>query len=74
VARAATDVVPQKDGMLNLLDWFCGVVMIYAFLFGTGKIIFGETLTGLVFLAVGAGFGALIYRDLARRSADIIGT
>jgi Na+/proline symporter len=74
VARAATDVKPQKDGMLNLLDWFCGVVMIYAFLFGTGKIIFGETATGLVFLAVGTAFGAVIYRDLSRRSADIIGT
>ena len=42
VAREATDVVPQKDGMFNLVDWLCGVAMIYSFLFGTGKIIFGE--------------------------------
>jgi Na+/proline symporter len=74
VARAATDVTPQKDGMLNLIDWFSGVGMIYAFLFGTGKIILGEPLLGAIFLVAGAGFGAVIYRDLAKRSSEIIGT
>lgn len=74
VAREATDVVPQKDGMLNLLDWFYGVGMIYAFLFGTGKIILGEPLLGAGFLAVGAVLAALIYRDLSKRSSEIIGT
>ncbi len=74
VAKAAPDVVPQKDGMLNLLDWFSGVAMIYAFLFGTGKIILGEPLLGSCFLVAGAAFAAIIYRDLSRRSSEIIGT
>jgi SSS family solute:Na+ symporter len=42
-------------------------VLVYASLFGLGKIIFGETLLGLAILAVGAGAGWLIHRDLDRR-------
>jgi SSS family solute:Na+ symporter len=67
IAREATDIVPQHDGMFNLIDWLCGVAMIYAFLFGTGKIIFGEPALGAVFIAAGFLFGGIIYRDLTRR-------
>ena len=67
VAREAPDIIPQKDGLFNLVDWLCGVAMIYAFLFGAGKIIFGENLIGSIFLAAGILFGFVIYRDLNRR-------
>jgi len=74
VAREATDVVPQKDGMLNLVDWLCGVGMIYSFLFGTGKLILGETTLGVILLLAGCVFGAVIYRDLNKRGAAILGS
>jgi len=67
VAAAATDVVPARDGLLNLMDWAAGCVLVYATLFGVGKIIFGEIALGLGMLAVAAGAGGLIYRDLDRR-------
>jgi SSS family solute:Na+ symporter len=67
IAREATDVVPSKDGLFNLVDWLCGVAMIYAFLFGVGKIIFGLIPTGIAFMAAGLVFGYVIYRDLNRR-------
>jgi SSS family solute:Na+ symporter len=67
VAREATDVVPVHDGLYNLLDWLAGCVFVYLTLFGVGKIIFGQTTLGLVFLAVGAVAAALIYWDLNRR-------
>jgi len=73
IAREATDVVPQRDGLFNLLDWLSGVLMIYAFLFGAGKIIFGEIGLGLAFLAAGLIFGAIIYRDLSRRGWETVG-
>ena len=73
IAREATDVVPQRDGLFNLLDWLSGVLMIYAFLFGMGKIIFGEIGLGLAFLAAGLIFGAIIYRDLSRRGWETVG-
>jgi Na+/proline symporter len=73
IARSAPDVVPQRDGMFNLLDWFSGVVMIYGVLFGTGKLLLGEVGLGLVFFAVAAGGAWIIYRDLSRRGWGAIG-
>jgi solute:Na+ symporter, SSS family len=67
VAAAATDVVPARDGLANLMDWAVGCVLVYATLFGVGKILFGEIALGLGMLAVAAGAGWLIYRDLDRR-------
>jgi SSS family solute:Na+ symporter len=67
VAARAADVVPVRDGLRNLMDWAAGCVLVYASLFGVGKIIFGETGLGLGMLAVAAGAGWLIYRDLGRR-------
>jgi SSS family solute:Na+ symporter len=49
------------------MDWAAGCVLVYATLFGVGKIIFGETGLGLGMLAVAAAAGLLIYRDLERR-------
>jgi Na+/proline symporter len=67
VATAATDVVPTRDGLLNLMDWAAGCVLVYASLFGVGKLIFGETALGSAILALAAGAGWLIYWDLDRR-------
>ena len=67
IAARATDVAPARDGLLNLMDWAAGCVLVYASLFGVGKIIFGETTLGLALLAVAAAAGWLIYWDLDRR-------
>jgi hypothetical protein len=67
IAREARDVAPTRDGAFNLIDWLCGVLMIYAFLFGVGKILFGQVLLGAGMLAAGFLAGAVIYADLSRR-------
>jgi Na+/proline symporter len=72
ITKEATDIVPQKDGLFNLLDWLLGVAMIYMFLFGAGKIIFGQLTTGLVFTAVGLILGLVIYKDLNRRGWKVV--
>ena len=60
--------VKGDEGLSRLaVDWLAGVVLVYMTLFGAGKILLGETLTGLAFLAVAALAGWLIYRDLTRR-------
>ncbi len=67
VARQAPEILATNDTMYNLLDWLCGCVLIYGWLFGIGKIILEDYTTGFVFLAVGLAAGAVIYRDLSRR-------
>ena len=67
VAGEAPDVVPVRDGLRNLLDWAAGCVLVYMTLFGVGKLIFGETRLGLLFLAIAVAAGAAIYWDLNRR-------
>jgi len=57
----------RHDGWNNLLDWFAGCVMIYLALFGTGKIIFGQIQTGVLFLMTAAVAGWVVYWDLNRR-------
>ncbi len=67
IARLAPDVPPSRDGARNLLDWLCGCVLIYGSLFGIGKLILKEIAPGIVFLAVAAVAGSVIYWDLSRR-------
>ncbi len=45
---------PIPGGKLAWLNWFAGVVAVYASLFGIGKIIFGEWGTGIVLLLIAA--------------------
>ena len=46
--------------------------MIYLALFGTGKIIFGETRLGLGLLALATLAGVVVYRDLSRRNWKLV--
>jgi SSS family solute:Na+ symporter len=72
IARQAADIIPQRDGVSNLLDWACGCVLVYMSLFGVGKIIFGQSAAGAGFLALALIAGGVIYRDLNRRGWDSI--
>ena len=67
VAALAPDVKPSRDGLANLIDWIAGCVLIYGILFGTGKLLLHETVSGLALLACGVVAGAVIYMDLSRR-------
>jgi len=67
IAAKVIDIVPQQDGLFNLMDWIAGMVLIYMTLFGVGKIIFGEYLLGIVFLVLAFIAGSVIYLDLSKR-------
>ena len=60
--------VKSDTGFVMLfVDWALGIIMIYAILFGTGKIIFGDLFQGFLFLGIGFIAGTLIFADLNRR-------
>jgi SSS family solute:Na+ symporter len=67
VAALAPDVRPSQDGWRNALDWICGCILIYGALFGSGKLILGQTLLGIGLLTAAAIGGAIIYWDLSSR-------
>jgi len=67
IVGKAPDVPTQSNAACNLLDWFCGCIMIYLTLFGVGKIIFGQWTLGFVLLILAAAAGLFIYHDLNRR-------
>jgi hypothetical protein len=67
IARQAMDIPIQRDGIYNLLDWLCGCGLVYATLFGIGKIIFGQWLLGFGFIILALAAGWIIYWDLNRR-------
>jgi len=73
IAAEASDIVPQHDALFNLVNWLSGVAMVYAFLFGTGKIILGDVAVGCIFLAAGFGCGAIIYRGMNKRGWEVLG-
>jgi solute:Na+ symporter, SSS family len=70
IAALAPDVKPNRDGWFNLLDWLSGCMLIYGFLFGTGKLLLHEWMPGFVLLVLGLIGGGLIYWDLNRRGWD----
>ena len=72
IAREAREVLVEHDGWNNLRDWVAGCAMIYLALFGTGKIIFGETRLGLGLLALATLAGVVVYRDLSRRKWKLV--
>ncbi len=67
IAARAPDVQPSGDGLANLVDWVAGCVLIYAALFGVGKLLLHEALPGVLLLALAAVAATIIYRDLSRR-------
>jgi SSS family solute:Na+ symporter len=72
IARLAPEVIADRAGAHNFIDWICGCVLIYGVLFGTGKLLLGETGTGLALLALGLAGGAVIYFDVSRRGWNTV--
>ncbi|MFO0791801.1 MAG: sodium:solute symporter family protein [Pirellulales bacterium] len=67
VAQQAGEVAgrPSESLGLQFYSWILGCVLIYATLFGIGKLIFKEWLSAGIYIAVAIVAGALISRNLA---------
>jgi SSS family solute:Na+ symporter len=72
IAKEAADIAPVKDGILNLINWICGVAMIYSFLFGFGQIILGSFYLGIIFLITGFVLGSIIFYQINKRGWEIL--
>ncbi len=72
IPKLATDIPPVRDGILNLINWICGVGMIYSFLFGIGQILIGSTPLGICFIVAGFIFGGIIFYQMNKRGWEIL--
>ncbi|HKD91328.1 MAG TPA: sodium:solute symporter family protein [Terriglobales bacterium] len=68
VAALTPEVPPTRDLGRNLLAWLLGCGMVYAALFGVGKLILLQPGEGIVLLVVSGLCALLLYRDISRRT------
>jgi SSS family solute:Na+ symporter len=67
IAKMAPELQEVRDFSSNAFNWLMGCLLIYCSLFGIGKLVLQEWITGLVLLAIAAVSGYLIFWDLSRR-------
>ncbi len=72
IAQLAPDVPPTRDLGRNLVAWLLGCAMVYATLFGIGKLCFGQLASGAAMLTFAAVCAALIYRLISRPLGSLI--
>jgi hypothetical protein len=69
VARRHPDVRPQERLGALALNWVLGVLLVYATLFGTGYLIVGRTVVGLVLVAIALTAAFVLWGTIGRTAA-----
>jgi hypothetical protein len=66
VAIKIPDVEGDTGFLRSFINWLFGVILVYSFLFGTGKLIFGEIGFFIMYLIIAIISIYVIYRNLSR--------
>lgn len=61
------DIKPDTGYARLILNWICGIILVYMFLFGFGRIIFKEYVSGILFILIGLIAGYIIFIDIKRK-------
>jgi solute:Na+ symporter, SSS family len=67
IEKLLPDVKGDRGCGRLIIDWLCGIVLIYAMLFATGKYLLGQYIEGSVFMIAGLAAAGIIYLDLQRQ-------
>lgn len=74
--KPIADLVPDVQGDRGLgrlaIDWLCGVIVVYAVLYGLGKLIFAEWISAAIALAIAAVAALVIYFDLQKQGWETL--
>lgn len=62
------DIKSDKGYYKLFIDWIAGIVLVYMFLFGIGKLIFGYYDIALVYFGIGLVCGIIIYFNFNNKS------
>jgi len=60
------EVTPDSGYRLLFVNWAAGIVLVYSWLFGIGKIIFGDFIPALILLAIGLLAAMVIKRNFSK--------
>ena len=63
ISEQLKNIKSDSGYYLLFINWIAGIILVYSFLFGIGKIIFGQFLIGLLFLLVGIASALVIKRN-----------
>ncbi|MFA7361474.1 MAG: sodium:solute symporter family protein [Candidatus Kapaibacterium sp.] len=63
------EVKTDKGYGYLFLSWFFGIVLVYMFLFGVGKFIFGEYVTAMVLILIGIIAGFLVFKLINKQGS-----
>lgn len=72
IARQLPEVKGDKGYGGLFINWVAGIVLVYAMLFGMGKLILGSFAQGAVFIVIGAVAAFAIYWDLSKRGFETL--
>jgi len=72
IAQKVHGLTIEKMSWSDIMDWVAGIVLIYATLFGIGKIVFASYLVGFVYLIVGFLAGLLIYKHFTKKGWETL--
>ena len=58
------EIKSDSGYIILFFDWMCGIILVYMFLFGIGKIILHDYLIGFIYLILGFAAGWIILRHV----------
>ncbi len=64
ISSKITDVTPDSGYWVLFINWVCGIILVYMFLFGIGKIILGSLLIGFIYIILGLIAGWVIMKNM----------
>jgi SSS family solute:Na+ symporter len=64
ISEKITDVKPDSGYWVLFINWICGIILVYMFLFGIGKIILGSLLIGVIYIVLGLIAGWVIMKNM----------
>ncbi|RMF61476.1 MAG: hypothetical protein D6743_13490 [Calditrichaeota bacterium] len=67
IARRVHGADVERLAWLDIIDWLLGIVVVYAFLFGIGKLVLTDYLEGTIYLAVGFLAATVIYWHFTKK-------
>jgi SSS family solute:Na+ symporter len=66
ISSKLPEVESDSGFLMQFISWLFGVILVYSFLFGTGKLIFGDYISFLIYLAISLVSIFVIYKNLSK--------